>query len=152
MYVHILVLLIVMQSIAYAQSSTDDRSIRPWSMLYPSAETIHVDNDLPVVFSNDVTRPLHIRAVSCYIRGNGRVVINPVLTGKAANSVLKQPLVCDKDDGWKSGAVNGTPVVNSFSYNAATCNIAPCTIDLNIVSVDGDPHYMIIKIIPRVPR
>ena len=133
-----------------AQPATDERSLHKWSMLYPNSAVLRGETDLPAVFSNDLTTQIDIRSVACYVVG-GTVTVLPVLTGRAATSLLKQPLVCQPNI-WSAGVLNGTPLLRSFASNGVTCPVIPCTMDLNIETITGTPSYMIVKIVGRVPR
>lgn len=131
----------------YAQMG-DTRSVM---IPYTSVESIKSGLDLPSVVANDFTTTVSVRSVACMTRG-GTVTINPVLTGKGATSVLKQPLVCSPDV-WTAGALNGTPQLRTFATNGITCTStsSPCTMDVNVETYTDAPYYLLIKVVLRRP-
>lgn len=102
------------------------------------------DNDSPAQCGNDFATDKTIVAVACWADA-GSPVIEPILTGGGATSILSSDLTCGTAS-WAPGTVNGTPVLHSFSANGSTCSSTPCTLDANIVTAGGVAKYMVVKI------
>ena len=132
---------------AYAQSSTDERSMDEFGMLIYDPSP---DRDFPMVFQNRRAVQRNIESVVCYVLG-GKVTILPVLTEKVPTSILRRHLTCEEGL-WTAGQLSERPFLRSFARNGTACPNPPCTIDLNIESIEGRPHYLLITIPTRVPR
>jgi hypothetical protein len=102
------------------------------------------DNDSPSIMTNDYERPLAIKTVACWADAAG-LVVRVILTGGTATSVLTADCTCGAA-AWGACSVQATPpIINTFSGTGATCSVAPCSADIQIVSTTGTAKYGIVK-------
>lgn len=91
------------------------------------------DNDTPSVCANQTGVTMTILSVECYVNA-GTTIVNPILTGGAATSILSGALTCGTGS-FASGTLNGTPT-----------QVDGSTIDGNITTAGGTAKYLIIRI------
>ena len=85
-----------------------------------------------------------ITAVACYANA-GSPTVTPILTGGSATSILTGACTCGTG-AWAACAVNGSPLVHTFSGTGATCSSTPCDVAANITTAGGTAKFLQIKI------
>ena len=103
------------------------------------------DNDGQRQCGNNFGADATIMAVSVYVDA-GATTFTPILTGGSGTSILTGAITGSAGT-WVSGTVNGSPVIHSFSSDAATCSSTPCTIDANITTADGTTKYAVLQVV-----
>jgi len=104
------------------------------------------DEDSPHACPNDFEKDWKITTVAC-MADAGTPTVNPILTAGAANSMLTGTGICTCGTGtWAACAVNGAPLVHTFSGTGATCSSPPCDISVNVTSAGGTAKFIQVKI------
>lgn len=95
------------------------------------------DNDSPNVCKNKSGAPMTITSVSCsYLpSGGANPIVNPILSGGSATSILTAVLTCDSTAAGAPGTVNGAPILPANG-----------TIDANIFTAGGTAKYTVVTI------
>ena len=106
------------------------------------------DNDSPVACVNEYTTDWTITTVACWANA-GSPTVTPILTGGSGTSILSGALTCGTA-AWASAAVNGTPVIKTFSGTGSTCSSTPCSADINITTAGGTAKYIVVKIVGTI--
>jgi len=127
----------------------DYLSERPFSMQIgdpdPTSPTLIAGNDSPGGWTNMYRRPVQLLAVSC-MNDAGALTINPILRGvTGTTSVLTTPCTCGNAV-FAACSLNGLPLVNPATAAGATCTTTPCSIDLNINTVDNVTRQVTINV------
>ncbi len=107
------------------------------------------DNDSPVACSNTWGGDWTIVSVAAYADA-ASLTVTPILTGGTSTSVLSGACTAGTA-AWAACAVNGSPVVHTFSGTGATCSSTPCSIDSNITTAGGSAKYVVVKIVGTIP-
>jgi len=126
----------------------DYLSARPFSMQIgdpdPTSPTLIAGNDSPGGWTNLYRRQVQILAIAC-MGDAGATTINPILRGGTATSLLTTPCTCGNAV-FAGCSLNGLPLVNPATAAGATCTTTPCSIDLNINTVDNVTRQVTINV------
>jgi len=102
------------------------------------------DEDSPRACPNDFEKDWKITTVAC-MADAGTPTVTPILTAGSATSILTGACTCGAGV-WAPCAVNGSPLVHSFSGTGATCSSTPCDLAVNITAAGGTAKFVQVKI------
>jgi len=103
------------------------------------------DEDSPRACSNRFGKDVKITTVVCMANA-GTPTVTPILTGDVTGtSILTGPCTCGTGV-FAACAVNGAPIVHSYSGTGATCSSTPCVLSLNITSAGGVAKFIRMEI------